>query len=362
MRRQRMWQLKYRSGSPTDMNVSSSKEGWGTSLLKYINKKFTNLRGKCKEIQLHGETNTIQCQVFQHGERTCRQLCAGAADEVGPVRHSSHPVRLHRWQVWSPQASRPQHLWALSGTGAISNKCWWWFTRCCFFCHFADSVVYVHVAERLLTNSRLQWISATWWIWGKWPRTSQWTCQSTCSGKKPSTPAFFSQPKARNAARYDRRVRPKDHLLHGKDSKGKYITLTPTYAETVTTCPDISENHCKCLLSSCGPRTSSLRTWRTCVVQTTPITSSSQSPCMCKIKKIPDVCTSMSSYSHFYPQEVVRRRSDQVFFILYFAFVNPLISTRYSSRINFDVDCPMKFYKFPFDKQVPNSAWQSYPI
>ena len=143
MRRQRMWQLKYRSGSPTDMNVSSSKEGWGTSLLKYINKKFTNLRGKCKEIQLHGETNTIQCQVFQHGERTCRQLCAGAAHEVGPVRHSSHPVRLHRWQVWSPQASRPQHLWALSGTGAISNKCWWWFTRCCSFCHFGDSVVYM---------------------------------------------------------------------------------------------------------------------------------------------------------------------------------------------------------------------------
>ena len=195
MRRQRMWQLKYKSGSPTDMNVSSSKEGWGTSLLKYINKKFTNLRGKCKEIQLHGEINTIQCQVFQHGERTCRQLCADAADEVGPVRHSSHPVRLHRWQVWSPQASRPQHLWALSGTGAISNKCWWWFTRCCSFCHFGDSVVHMLLRGYWQILCRLQWISATWWIWGKWPRTSQWTCQSTCSGKKPSTPAFFLSQK-----------------------------------------------------------------------------------------------------------------------------------------------------------------------
>ena len=144
MRRQRMWQLKYRSGSPTDMNVSSSKEGWGTSLLKYINKKFTNLRGKCKEIQLHGETNTIQCQVFQHGERTCRQLCAGAADEVGPVRHSSHPVRLHRWQVWSPQASGPQHLWALSGAGATYIKSMLMVIhKLLLFCHFGDSVVYM---------------------------------------------------------------------------------------------------------------------------------------------------------------------------------------------------------------------------
>ena len=25
---------------------------------------------------------------------------------------------------------------------------------------------------------------------------------------------------------------------------------------------------------------------------------------------------------------------------------------RYSSRINFDIDCPMDFHKFPFDKQV----------
>ena len=30
-------------------------------------------------------------------------------------------------------------------------------------------------------------------------------------------------------------MRPKEHLLHGRDSKGKFLTLTPTYAEKVKT-------------------------------------------------------------------------------------------------------------------------------
>ena len=33
-------------------------------------------------------------------------------------------------------------------------------------------------------DSRPPWISATLWIWGRWPRTSQWTCLSTSSGKE----------------------------------------------------------------------------------------------------------------------------------------------------------------------------------
>ena len=153
-------------------------------------------------------------------------------------------------------------------------------------------------------------------------------------------------------------MKPKDQLLHGRDSKGKYLTLTPTYAETVNICPEISEYHYKCLLSSCGHRTSSLRTWRTCVVQTTPITSSRRSPC--KLQDLNMSETFPRSLPHpvfkisfLSPGDCTTTAWSGFSFYTSGGGCFALISTRYSSRINFDVDCPMEFYKFPFDKQVP---------
>ena len=78
----------------------------------------------------------------------------------------------------------------------------------------------------------------------------------------------------------------------------------------------LSRHHYKCLLSSCGHRTSSLRTWGTCAVQTTPITSSSLSPCMLEITNVQNSDISDPSIHpiyKFHTQEAVRRQPDQVF-------------------------------------------------
>ena len=78
----------------------------------------------------------------------------------------------------------------------------------------------------------------------------------------------------------------------------------------------LSRHHYKCLLSSCGHRTSSLRTWGTCAVQTTPITSSSLSPCMLGITNVQNSDISDPSICPIYnfpTQEAVRRQPDQVF-------------------------------------------------
>ena len=80
-------------------------------------------------------------------------------------------------------------------------------------------------------DSRRPWISATLWTWGRWPRTSRWTCLSTSSGKEFTLNIitnFFSL-----FARYDTRVEPNEKFLHGRDAKGRYLTLTPKYADMV---------------------------------------------------------------------------------------------------------------------------------
>ena len=80
-------------------------------------------------------------------------------------------------------------------------------------------------------DSRPPWISATLWTWGRWPRTSRWTCLSTSSGKEFTLNIitnFFSL-----FARYDTRVEPNEKFLHGRDAKGRYLTLTPKYADMV---------------------------------------------------------------------------------------------------------------------------------
>ena len=58
-----------------------------------------------------------------------------------------------------------------------------------------------------------------------------------------------------------------------------------------------------------------------------------------------------SSISHF-EIFIPRRLYEDSLIRFLFSIKTPLKSTRYSSRINFAVDCPMDFHKFPFDKQV----------
>ena len=80
-------------------------------------------------------------------------------------------------------------------------------------------------------DSRPPWISATLWTWGRWPRTSRWICLSTSSGKEFTLNIitnFFSL-----FARYDTRVEPNEKFLHGRDAKGRYLTLTSKYADMV---------------------------------------------------------------------------------------------------------------------------------
>merc|ERR550534_328593 len=93
---------------------------------------------------------------------------------------------------------------------------------------------------------------------------------------------------------YDTRVEPNEKFLHGRDAKGRYLTLTPKYADMLWT-PDVYIENLKDMR---GP----------------------------------------SDINYFVKPISMRMYEDGLI--------------RYSSRINFDIDCPMDFHKFPFDKQV----------
>ena len=122
------------------------------------------------------------------------------------------------------------------------------------------------------------------------------------------------------------------------DAKGRYLTLTPTYAEKVNILsfgshiqshPAVDARHLhRELEGHAGPgRHHVLRQARL------------------------NVGFTKSSISHF-EIFIPRRLYEDSLIRFLFSIKTPLKSTRYSSRINFAVDCPMDFHKFPFDKQV----------